>query len=92
MKAYILAPRCFLGAKIIITNTIYDNSRIYARGVPRPPVLVSTEANPTYPNCLEGRRLLVHLSMAMMGTSKRGEMTPHFMIRPVRLTTILLDL
>lgn len=43
----------------------------------------------THPNCLEGRRLVVHFSMALILTSKRGEMTPHLMSRPVRLTTIL---
>lgn len=42
----------------------------------------------TYPNCLDGSRL-VHLSMSLMGTSNRGEMTPHLFSLPVRFTTIL---
>lgn len=42
----------------------------------------------TYPNCLDGSRL-VHRSISLIGTSKRGEMTPHLFNLPVRLTTIL---
>ena len=53
-----------------------------------PPEVVST----TYPNCLEGRRLLVHFSMSPMAMSNLGEITPHLFRRPVRLTTILPDL
>ena len=53
-----------------------------------PPEVVRT----TYPNCLEGRRLLVHFSMSPMAMSNLGEMTPHLLRRPVRLTTILPDL
>merc|ERR1719222_328796 len=50
-----------------------------------PPEVVST----TNPNCLLGRRLLVHFSMSLMATSNLGEMTPHLLSLPVRLMTIL---
>ena len=50
-----------------------------------PPEVVMT----TYPNCLEGRRLLVHFSMSPMATSNLGEMTPHLLRRPVKLTITL---
>ena len=44
----------------------------------------------TWPNCRDGRRLVIHLLICPTGTSKRGEMTPHLLMRPVRLMTILL--
>merc|ERR1719281_673148 len=50
-----------------------------------PPEVVST----TCPNCLEGRRLLVHFSISLMPMSNLGEITPHLLRRPVRLMTIL---
>merc|ERR1719281_1203749 len=50
-----------------------------------PPEVVNT----TYPNCLEGSRLLVHFSMSLMATSNLGEMTPHLFSLPVKLMTIL---
>merc|ERR1719434_89987 len=50
-----------------------------------PPEVVNT----TYPNCLEGSRLLVHFSISLMATSNLGEMTPHLFNLPVRLMTIL---
>ena len=50
-----------------------------------PPDVVRT----TYPNCLLGRRLLVHFSISPMATSNLGEMTPHLFSLPFRLTTIL---
>merc|ERR1719370_2518240 len=53
-----------------------------------PPEVVKT----TYPNCLDGRRLLVHFSMSPMPMSNLGEMTPHLLRRPVRFTTIFPDL
>merc|ERR1740129_1399121 len=42
----------------------------------------------TKPNCLEGRRLVVHFSISRMDTSNLGLTTPHLFNRPVRLTTI----
>ena len=50
-----------------------------------PPEVVRT----TKPNCLEGRRLFVHFSMSPMATSNLGEITPHLLRRPVRLTITL---
>ena len=41
-----------------------------------------------YPNCLEGRRLLVHFSISLILMSNLGEMTPTLFNRPVRFTTI----
>ena len=50
-----------------------------------PPEVVRT----TKPNCLEGRRLFVHFSISPMATSNLGEITPHLLRRPVRLTITL---
>lgn len=43
----------------------------------------------THPNWRDGKRLFVHFSMSLIGTSNRGEMTPHLLRRPVRFTTTL---
>lgn len=40
-----------------------------------------------YPNCLEGNKLFVHFSICVMGKSNLGDITPHLLIRPVKLTT-----
>ena len=42
----------------------------------------------TYPNCLEGSRLLAHFSISLRATSNLGLMTPHLLSRPLRKTTI----
>lgn len=43
----------------------------------------------THPNWRDGNKLLVHFSMSLIGTSNRGEITPHLLRRPVKLTTTL---
>lgn len=42
----------------------------------------------TYPNWRDGNKLFVHFSICVIGTSKRGEITPHLFSLPVKFTTI----
>ena len=45
----------------------------------------------SYPNCLEGKRLLAHFSISGRETSYLGLITAHLFRRPLRWTTIFPD-